>query len=209
MVSGQAPPVRIQFAARLKELREQRGFKTARSLARSLDIDENRYTRYERAEVEPDLSLLLRICQTLDVSADDLLGRESDYLVGGNKSALNTSGPPDVAMGLSEPPSFSEPQRDAYAASLHDRRQLARGSAWRLARIFAEVQEGVAAGELTADNEFAVIRRALHLLADIERDPYAFARRIVEDPIVSGLASERRAELVRLVADLMDAGVSP
>lgn len=201
MVSGQAPPVRIQFAARLKELREQRGFKTARSLARTLDIDENRYTRYERAEVEPDLSLLLRICQTLDVSADDLLGRESDDLVGGSKSAVSTAGDPDVAM------SFGEPQRDAYAAGLHDRRQ-ARGSAWRLARTFAEAQEGVAAGELTADNEFAVIRRALHLLAEIERDPYAFARRIVEDPIVSGLGSERRAELVRLVADLMDAGVS-
>lgn len=206
MVSGQAPPVRIQFAARLKELREQRGFKTARSLARTLDIDENRYTRYERAEVEPDLSLLLRICQTLDVSADDLLGRETSGPFAGNKSAIATSEHPDAAYG--EPTGLGEPRRDAYAASPHDRRQLARGSAWRLARSFAEAQEGVA-GELTADNEFAVIRRALHLLADIERDPTAFARRIVEDPLVGGLASERRTELVRLVNDLMDAGVSP
>lgn len=67
------PAARLEFARRLRELRIPRGFRTARSLARSLDIDENRYTRYERAEVEPDLTMIRRICETLNVTPNDLL----------------------------------------------------------------------------------------------------------------------------------------
>ena len=69
-----APVVRLEFARRLRELRIPRGFRTARSLARSLEIDENRYTRYERAEVEPDLAMIRRICETLGVTPNELLG---------------------------------------------------------------------------------------------------------------------------------------
>ncbi|MFV0299158.1 MAG: helix-turn-helix domain-containing protein [Hyphomicrobiaceae bacterium] len=65
--------VRNEFARRLRELRVPRGYPTARSFARALDIDENRYTRYERAEVEPDLFMLRRICEVLDVTPTDLL----------------------------------------------------------------------------------------------------------------------------------------
>ncbi|MBS0244706.1 MAG: helix-turn-helix transcriptional regulator, partial [Proteobacteria bacterium] len=54
------PLARAEFARRLRELRIPRGFRTARSLARALEIDENRYTRYERAEVEPDLDMIRR-----------------------------------------------------------------------------------------------------------------------------------------------------
>jgi transcriptional regulator with XRE-family HTH domain len=39
-----------------------------------LGIEENRYTRYERAEVEPSLTLIHKICVTLQVSPNDLLG---------------------------------------------------------------------------------------------------------------------------------------
>lgn len=67
------PIARLEFAQRLRELRVPRGFRTARSLAKALDIDENRYTRYERAEVEPDLTMIRRICATLGVTPDALL----------------------------------------------------------------------------------------------------------------------------------------
>jgi len=67
------PIARREFAKRLRELRVPRGFRTARSLARALNIDENRYTRYERAEVEPDLTMIRRICEILDITPDDLL----------------------------------------------------------------------------------------------------------------------------------------
>ena len=69
-----APEVRSQFAQRLKKLRTQRGFDRARYFAKSLGIEENRYTRYERAEVEPSLTLIHKMCETLRVSPNELLG---------------------------------------------------------------------------------------------------------------------------------------
>ena len=59
---------------RLKTMRTQRGFDRARYFARSLGIEENRYTRYERAEVEPSLTLIHKMCETLRVSPNELLG---------------------------------------------------------------------------------------------------------------------------------------
>ena len=40
----------------------------ARNFARALGIEENRYTRYERAEVEPTLTLIHRMCELLEAS---------------------------------------------------------------------------------------------------------------------------------------------
>jgi transcriptional regulator with XRE-family HTH domain len=64
---------RAQFAKNLRRLRIEKGFRTAREFSTALGIDENRYTRYERAEVEPSLSLLLKICEALKISPNDLL----------------------------------------------------------------------------------------------------------------------------------------
>ena len=58
----------------MRQLRIENGFPLARQLARALGIEENRYTRYERAEVEPNLTLIRRICETLRVSPNELLG---------------------------------------------------------------------------------------------------------------------------------------
>ena len=50
------------------------GYSRARSFAKALGLKENRYSRYERAETEPDLMTLHRICDTLRVRPDELLG---------------------------------------------------------------------------------------------------------------------------------------
>ena len=73
-----APEIRLQFAKRLKQLRTEKGFVRARVFANALGIAENRYARYERAEVEPSLTLIHRICQTLQVSPNDLLSFTAD-----------------------------------------------------------------------------------------------------------------------------------
>src|SRR5258708_650785 len=84
-----APEVRSQFAQRLKNLRTQRGFDRARYFARSLGIEENRYTRYERAEVEPSLTLIHKMCETLRVSPNELLGfADLGHLFSGGVPAL-------------------------------------------------------------------------------------------------------------------------
>jgi len=72
-MAGPAPDARSRFATRLKRLRLQRGYERARAFARALGIEENRYTRYERAEVEPSLMLLHQICATLNVTPNELL----------------------------------------------------------------------------------------------------------------------------------------
>src|ERR1700733_8648649 len=69
-----APQVRSQFAKRLKIIRTQKGFHRARYFASRLGIEENRYTRYERAEVEPRLTLIHKMCETLNVTPNELLG---------------------------------------------------------------------------------------------------------------------------------------
>ncbi len=71
---ARAPTLRAEFAQRLRRLRIERGYKRARHLAESLGIDENRYTRYERAETEPDISLLSQICSKLAVTPNTLFG---------------------------------------------------------------------------------------------------------------------------------------
>ena len=88
--SPSAPEVRLQFAKRLRQLRIKRGFHRARVFADALGIEENRYTRYERAEVEPSLTLIYRICQTMGVSPNELLGFTDD---GRNATAAEPAKP--------------------------------------------------------------------------------------------------------------------
>ena len=73
---GHRSRARSAFAVRkrLKDMRTRRGFDRARYFAKSLGIEENRYTRYERAEVEPSLTLIHKMCETLRVSPNELLG---------------------------------------------------------------------------------------------------------------------------------------
>jgi len=72
-----APSARTQFAMRLRQLRIARGFSSARHFSQALGIEENRYTRYERAEVEPSLTLLRKMCEALRASPNDLLAEGS------------------------------------------------------------------------------------------------------------------------------------
>ena len=65
---------KVEFARRLRAARAAAGFDTACSLAQRIGIEQNRYTRYERAEVEPNLDTLRRLCAALGVSSSDLIG---------------------------------------------------------------------------------------------------------------------------------------
>src|SRR5690606_1890678 len=61
------------FAIRLKQLRVLRGFRTARAFAQALEIDENRYTRWERGEVEPSVAMLAKMAEILNLPVDILV----------------------------------------------------------------------------------------------------------------------------------------
>lgn len=73
MPKKKAPAARVAFAKRLRAYRELAGFRTAKEFADRIGKEENTYTRYERAETEPDISTLMLICLTLDITPNDLL----------------------------------------------------------------------------------------------------------------------------------------
>ena len=63
----------------LRYYREQAGYKTAKEFADILNIPYNTYTAYENQKREPKLEMLIKIADLLNISLDDLLGREDNY----------------------------------------------------------------------------------------------------------------------------------
>jgi transcriptional regulator with XRE-family HTH domain len=166
----EVPPrdVRHHFAQRLKELRAARGFRTARSLAQALDIDENRYTRYERAEVEPDLALLMRICEALRATPNDLL-------VGWAQPS-----PERALEGFAEKAESAGGEAGLASADAdrNERRGRVRALAWRLA-------SEVVSWRAKPEAPLTALRTKFRLFAEIERDPFAFIGRLAEDPALA------------------------
>lgn len=168
---------RTRFAQRLRAIRIPRGYKTARSFAEALDIDENRYTRYERAEVEPDLQLLMRMCGLLGATPNDLLCD----LIGAPPVDI------DMPYGFSDRAgsgyqAAAQPQQSApLTAVIADRMAEARKAAdWEMATLIAML-EAKASG-LNPDNlpELERLRRIGPIHARIDADPFQFLRGLPE-----------------------------
>jgi transcriptional regulator with XRE-family HTH domain len=179
---GLAPDARSRFATRLKRLRLQRGFERARFFARALGIEENRYTRYERAEVEPSLTLLQKICDTLHVSPNELLGFAE------------------------VPPAFAA--RGSGAPGAADRAEGARADpagalAWRLASAIVLLRQEHLARKLEAD-PFAALRETTRLFAELQTEPFATVAAVARDPHLESAPVDRRAALATLIKAFTD-----
>jgi transcriptional regulator with XRE-family HTH domain len=164
---------RTRFAQRLRAIRIPRGYKTARSFAEALNIDENRYTRYERAEVEPDLQLLMRMCGLLGATPNDLL------------CDLIGAPPVDIEMpyGFSERAgsgyqTAAQPQQSQpLAATITDGMAGARSAAdWEMATVIAMLEAKTSG--LNPDNlpDLERLRRIGPIHAKIDADPFQFLR---------------------------------
>jgi transcriptional regulator with XRE-family HTH domain len=179
-MSKEPTDARSRFAQRLRAIRIPRGFKTARSFARALGIDENRYTRYERAEVEPDLQLLLRMCELLRATPNDLL--------------CDTIGstPIDSRMpyGFSDAPAANfEPSTQPRTAPADDERKAI---AWQLAETVALIKahrHGATSNELSAIEKLRLIGP---LFARVNADPFSFLASLPNE--LDGIAVETEAE---------------
>ena len=185
MPAEQLPPsIRMLFAKRLKAYRVPRGFATARSFANALGIDENRYTRYERAEVEPDLSLLLKICSLLAVKPNDLLDADVDLT---------------LAPGFSEGPiELQRSTSDLTGRNGNRQASVLRSSlSWRMAELVAELDQP----DLT--NKLDKVGRISRLYTEIDADPFAFVAGIATDPRLTGLSPEATANFADLAETLI------
>lgn len=174
-----APEVRSQFAKRLKEMRTESGFLRARYFAKSLGIEENRYTRYERAEVEPSLTLIHKMCEILQVSPNELLGfaeyggsRAPGF---GENSALEKGTAGDAGT----------PRRDLLA--------------WRLASEAVALRNKHRASARSPGDPLAVTRETGKVFQKLQSDPFGTVSEIVADDVLKDVDSDRKAELAELI----------
>jgi len=174
-----APEVRSQFAKRLKSMRAQSGYQRARYFAKSLGIEENRYTRYERAEVEPSLTLIHKICEVLRVSPNELLGF-AEY-----------GGTP--APGFAEEPPGEFPPRE------NPSERHVELLAWRLASEVIAIRNTHRANSRAAGDPLAAARETGKLFQQLQSDPFNTVAGVVADEALKDLDAERKAELARLV----------
>ena len=65
---------RRAFASNLKQRRLAAGYLRAAPFAAAVGLEEHRYLRYERAEVEPSLALIHRLSEVLNTTPGELLG---------------------------------------------------------------------------------------------------------------------------------------
>lgn len=173
---------RREFAANLRALRTARGFATARSLAKALGIDENRYTRYERAEVEPDLALIRRICKILNLAPNELLGTAVAATVSDSAEA-------NAAPAL---PAKPETSSDLLA--------------WKLSCLVASAmphEEGPQT--VDASTPLAPLKRAIEVMEEIAASPLAAFSRILRNPWVETLEPSVAQQIHDLIVRLTDA----
>jgi transcriptional regulator with XRE-family HTH domain len=179
MPSPLAPEVRSQFAKRLKEMRVQNGFLRARYFAKALGIEENRYTRYERAEVEPSLTLINKICEILRVSPNQLLGfAESE------------------GSGL---PGFSEGAQRADGSAEDGRTRQLGLLAWRLASETVAIRSNQRTAKNAPGDPLAITRDIGSLFQKLREDPFGTVAEIVADDTLKRLDSDRKTELAGLI----------
>jgi transcriptional regulator with XRE-family HTH domain len=199
MIEARSRDVRLHFAQRLKELRAARGFRTARSLAHALAIDENRYTRYERAEVEPDLTLLMRICEALRATPNDLLvgwaQPSAERPLEGFAEKAESTG---LATRATARPDLRDGELAVAGAEPSGRRASPRALAWRLASELAQLRTKQAA-------PLTILRAKFRVFTEIERDPLSFIGRWAEDPALSELDPQEQARIAALMDDLIGA----
>lgn len=109
------------FASRLQAARKAKGLK-GRELAEMLGISYSSYSKYESTDRKPDIDMLVRIADILDVTTDYLLGRTDERKVYIAENPLELSDIDVTEVGQSSP--FTDEQLVA------------------LKEIFADMQKG-------------------------------------------------------------------
>lgn len=173
-MSTLAPQVRSEFAKRLKIIRTQRGFPRARYFASTLGIEENRYTRYERAEVEPSLTLIHKMCETLGITPNELLGFE----------AVRSR---DAVTGFSDAAPEQEPRSPREAI------------AWQLAEEIVRTRRDLEQGRKAAD-PLADMRDTGALYRSLSAEPFATIAVLAEDPALTAAPTKRKSEIAQLMS---------
>jgi transcriptional regulator with XRE-family HTH domain len=177
------------FAKRLRELRIAHGFPKARHFAEAIGISENRYTRYERGNAEPNLDLIYLICEKLRISANELFGtpeQQSAKTPGFAESS--NSFPAAPADGDAAPPvKHSTPE--ANPAAITD------AEGWRLATELAAVRNKSSRNPTASTEAFVVLRETASIFTALRSDPYQAVATFLSDPALAAQPRKVQAQL--------------
>ncbi len=183
MASTLAPLVRSEFAKRLKVIRAQRGFPRARYFASTLGIEENRYTRYERAEVEPSLTLIHKICETLRITPNELLGFDP------------VGHPTGQGLGFAEGEAAPKDE-----GKTEGKDAIAWGLAAEIVALRREYEPARKPPDPLADlKDIGALYRSL--LAE----PFEMVARLADEPSLAAVNARRRADIANLMSKLTTA----
>jgi len=187
-----APDVRSKFAKRLKNLRIQRGFDRARLFAKTLGIEENRYTRYERAEVEPSLTLIQKMCETLRVTPNELLG----FAEAADQHGFGSA--PGMAEDTPHEPARA-PNGQAGGTAPDSMGSLA----WRLASEAVAIRLAHLGKKAPLD-PLETFRETGTLFAELQAKPFGAVAEIVRDPALKTADAGHKAALAELIQSFTD-----
>jgi transcriptional regulator with XRE-family HTH domain len=193
-----APEVRSQFAKRLKSIRTQRGFDRARYFAKSLGIEENRYTRYERAEVEPSLTLIHKMCETLGVSPNELLGF--------GESASRSI---DLAPGLAEASAGEMTRAHGQAGEGDNAPDPSSSLAWSLASETVAIRQGQTGRPKSANDPMRALQETSALFRRLRADPFRTVMELVEERALKEADAARKVKLAELIRAFTDSVSEP
>jgi transcriptional regulator with XRE-family HTH domain len=192
MAPSLAPNVRSQFAKRLKSIRTLRGFGRARYFAKSLGIEENRYTRYERAEVEPSLTLIHKMCEMLRVTPNELLGF----------TELKHERSHGAAVGLAEDETTHA--FDAGAEHAGNSGDPLSSIAWQLATAAIAIRHDHGGKSKSPTDPLEAMRETSVLFRNLQHNPFGAVTEILDDPALKGTDTARRAALAKLIQSLTE-----
>jgi len=68
----------MDMGERLRRARLSAGFSTMKQVTDALGLERTRYLKWEHGDAVPSLDMLVRLCRLFNVSADYLLGIDSD-----------------------------------------------------------------------------------------------------------------------------------
>ncbi len=192
-----APEVRSQFAKRLKSIRTQRGFGRARYFAKSLGIEENRYTRYERAEVEPSLTLIHKMCQTLSVSPNELMGY-ADF-----KHQRQFEAIPGVAEESREDVDFGQDSDGGRGGGGNAADPLGT-LAWSLAAEAVAIRHEHAGRSKAASGALETMQETSALFRALQAEPFGTVTEIISDRALKDVDARRKTRLAELAQAFTD-----
>ena len=166
-------------------MRTRRGFDRARYFAKSLGIEENRYTRYERAEVEPSLTLIHKMCETLRVSPNELLGF-------GEAAAQSLAGALGMAEEATEAISGAHGQGEVGAGP-----DTASSLAWSLASEAIALRHEQGGKSKAAGDPMRTLQETSTLFRRLQADPFRTVAELARRPVAEGCRSRAQGQAGR------------